>query len=334
MKRISIREMKYYNMIRMNYTLNELLRREKEISGFIFTFENLRWIDPSGAVIFLETIDNLKEHNIYIEFEPIDETRSAVSYGVNIGIFQRLGLSESTSKEKGETYLAPTKITLDDVSNLLSDVNQNIEYYFEFISDEISKKILRYNKLLYDKRIKKLFIYVIRELIRNIFDHSKTNYYYYGSQFIPSTNTVELVIADRGVGLKNTIPFDSEEKWFGQDTAENAIKKAFMPGVTAASNHGYASDDYLNSGFGLAMVRSLISKADGILSVATSEKSITFANKKYRMMDCNIQGTVIRLRVDLKRLSMVDFNKQLDLVSKEAQSLDNSFKPSKRSLTL
>src|SRR5699024_1507750 len=266
--------------------------------------------------------------------EPIDETRSAVSYGVNIGIFQRLGLSESTSKEKGETYLAPTKITLDDVSNLLSDVNQNIEYYFEFISDEISKKILRYNKLLYDKRIKKLFIYVIRELIRNIFDHSKTNYYYYGSQFIPSTNTVELVIADRGVGLKNTIPFDSEEKWFGQDTAENAIKMAFMPGVTAASNYGYVSDDYLNSGFGLAMVRSLISKADGILSVATSGKSITFANKKYRMMDCNIQGTVIRLRVDLKRLSMVDFNKQLDLVSKEAQSLDNSFKPSKRSLTL
>ncbi len=318
----------------MNYTIVELLRDENEISGFIFTFENLRWIDPSGAVVFLETIANLEEQNIHLEFAPLDKTRAAVSYGINMGIFQRLGLSESASKEEGNTYLAPKKVTWNEISNFLSAENENIEYYFEFISGKISDKILRYNKLLHDERISKLFTYVIRELIRNIFDHSETKYYYYGSQFIPSTNKVELVIADRGVGLKNTIPFDGEEKWFDQDTAENAIKKAFIPGITAASNHSYASEDYLNSGYGLAMVKRLVLVADGVLSLATSDKTMTFSNKSQRIMDCSVQGTIIRLRVDLEKLSTVDFDKQLDIVYKKAQALDKSLKPSRRSRTL
>jgi|SRR5699024_648035 len=334
MQKIAIRNMKYDNMIKMNNTVHQLIQNDQELSSFTFTFDNLKWIDPSGAVILMETITNLKKHNILIEFEPLDTSSSAISYGLNMGIFQELGLSEYTSKEEGNTYLAPKKVTRDEVSDFLSAVNENIEYYFECISDKISKKVLRYNELLYDKRLSKLFTYVIRELIRNIFDHSEADYYYYGSQFIPSTSEVELVIADSGVGLKNTIPFNDEEKWFDKDTAENAIEKAFIPGITAESNHGYASANYLNSGFGLAMVKQLVLSAKGTLSLATSDKTITFFNNSKRSDNCNIQGTIIRIRVDLEKLAVVDFEKQLDLVYKEAQSLDKSFKPSRRSQTL
>lgn len=336
MKRVfPIREMKYDNMIRMNQTLHKLVETSEFLSKFIFDFNNLKWIDPSGAVLLLETIENLREKDIFVDFIPLEDTsKSAISYGINIGIFQKLGLSEAVSKEEGDTYLAPKKINRFDVQTFLEEKKENFEYYFEYISEKISKKVLRYEKLNYDDRLSELFSYVIRELIRNIFDHSESEYFYYGSQFIPSTSIVELVIADRGLGLKHTVPFDVEERWLNKDTTEHAIIKAFTPGITAASNHAYASEDYLNSGYGLAMVKRLVLAADGILSLATSDRTITFSEDNQKFKNCEIQGTIIRIRVDLEKLSMVNFEKQLMLVEREAKSLGATSKPSRRSKTL
>ena len=49
---ISIRNMKYSQMINMNNTLHSLVKEHKNKVSFTFNFNNLKWIDPSGAVIF------------------------------------------------------------------------------------------------------------------------------------------------------------------------------------------------------------------------------------------------------------------------------------------
>src|SRR5699024_4389732 len=151
-----------------------------------------------------------------------------------------------------------------------------------------------------DDKIYELFTYVVRELVRNIFDHSGSEYFCYGSQFKPKTKEVEFVISDRGVGLQKTIPFDIEETWYGRDTTENAILKAFTPGITAASNHSYASTNYLNSGFGLAMTKNIILAAGGTMSLGTGDRTITFTHNSEAFKECSIQGTIIRVRVDLE----------------------------------
>lgn len=335
MKRIGVAHMKYPNMIKMNQFINEQVEDNNEPLEFVFDFNGLKWIDPSGAVILLETIENLREKEISIQFEPLKDTwKSAISYGLNMGIFQKIGLSSSSCNEEGETYLAPKKIHRAEVYEFLESEGKQIEFYFEYISQKISEKVLRFNQWEYDERLKELFTYVVREIVRNIFDHSEADYFYYGSQYIPSTREVELVIADRGVGLINTIPFDAEERWFNRDTTEEAIKKAFTAGITAGSNHSYAHRDYMNSGFGLAMVKSIISEANGVLSLATSDKTITFINGEQHLSDCNIQGTILRFRVDLEKLSQVNFERQLDIVAKEAKLSGNSSEPSNRSKTL
>src|SRR5699024_4402721 len=253
---------------------------------------------------------------------------SAVSYGLNMGIFQELGLTDYKSKDEGDTYLAPKKIKREEVTAYLNDTNENIESYYEYISSKIANKILGSHVHNFNEKIYRLFTYVIRELIRNIFDHSESDYFYYGSQFIPSTSVVELVISDGGVGLKHTIPFDAEERWFNNDTTENAIKKAFMPGITAESNHSYATANYLNSAFGLAMVKQIILLANGILSLGTSDKTISFTNDREILNECQIQGPIIRIRIDLEKLISVDFENVLKSVYEEAQLIDKSFKPS------
>src|SRR5699024_7665768 len=332
---ISIVNMKFPEMIRMNKLVHNIIDSNEGSQHYSFTFNSLKWIDPSGAIIFMETLENLREKEATVDFIDIEnELRSAISYGIRMGIIQKRGLSNQSMSKEGKTFIAPTKIKRSEVYEFLNNENKNIEYYFEYISEKLSNKILREDDIVYDEHLKELFTYVIRELIRNIFDHSNSEYFYYGSQFIPKTRNVEFVIADRGLGLKKTIPFDVEEKWYGQDTTESAIRKAFTPGISAESNHSYASQDYLNSGYGLAIIKSLILAAEGTLSLATSDKAITFTEKNQNIEECNIKGTIIRIRVDLDNLSTVNFKNQLKLVEEEAKAMGIISKPSRSSQNL
>ncbi|MDT2823275.1 ATP-binding protein [Vagococcus lutrae] len=329
---IEIKNMKYLDMINMNNRLHELIKEHKGNLAFSFNFNKLKWIDPAGAVVFLETVKNLEEERIELKYIDLDYTSSVIDYGLNIGVFQELGISSNGSKEEGFTYLSPKKVYRNEVFEYIEHYDYSIERYFDIVTEKITNKVIGQSKMTNDN-ITNLFSYVIRELIRNIFDHSKAEYFYYGSQYLPNRKIVELVISDRGVGLKETIPFDVEEKWLELDTAKNAIQKAFTPGITAASNHSYAPEDYWNSGFGLAMVKSLILAADGSLSLATSDKAITY-NQTEEWYDCYIKGTILRFRVDLNKLNLVDFDKQLDSVIQQAQLLNENFIPSKKSQTL
>ncbi len=251
-----------------------------------------------------------------------------------MGIFQKLGLSSDICFEEGETYLAPKKVHLTDVYKQLDEEGKKIEGYYDDLSEKIVEKVLRCKVKEYDDKLTDLFTYVVREIIRNIFDHSKTDYFYYGSQYIPANKEVELVIADNGLGIANTIPFDLEERWYNKNTTVDAIEKAFTPGLTAASNHSYAPEDYKNSGFGLAMVKRIVESAEGNLSMATSDKSVTFVNNSTSFKSCNMPGTLIRLRVQLDDLAKVNFDEQLDLAVKEAKELGFSVGPSKASKRL
>lgn len=150
---ISIRNMKYPNMIRMNQYIHEQLEKGGGVSSVTIDFDKLKWIDPAGAVVFLETIENLREKEIKVDFSPLNTEKSAISYGIAMGIFQKLGLSNSDSKEEGGTYLAPKKITMIEVSDFLEKESKQLEFYFEHISEKISKKVLRYYEREYDENI-------------------------------------------------------------------------------------------------------------------------------------------------------------------------------------
>lgn len=333
---ISIVNMKHDNMIRMNKFVQEMLEEDKDLSEINFTFRDLKWIDPSGAVIFLETIKNLKSENIEIGYEPIDElNEAAISYGINLGVFQKIGLSEKKYSTGGTTYLAPNKVSLSGVYSSIRERSVGIEIYFEEVAEKITKKVLKTDINEYDVGMISIFRYVVRELIRNIFDHSKSEYFYYGSQYLPTSSIVEFVISDRGIGLVNTIPFDAEEIWMEKNTTEEAIIRAFTPGITAGSNHSYAHQDYMNSGFGLAIIKSVILKAGGVLSLSTSNTSVTYKNDTTEIVkNCYIEGTLLRIRVDLEQLKLVNFDEQVALAMREAEKIGANNIPSKKSKSL
>ena len=333
---IVVREMKYENMLRLTEHLNTNNYYLDLEDGLKISFEQLQFIEPAGAVVFLSTMDKIKEENIPYEIEPINEFKrtAAISYGETMGIFQQIGVSNAPSSTSGSTYIAPTKIELEELRREINIKGITIEQYYEEVSERIVKKALDLLGLAFSQEVEELFIYVVREIIRNIFDHSDTTHYYYALQSYKYSACVEIVIADAGVGLKSTIPFDVEEVWYGQNTDEEAIRKALIPGLSALSNHSYAPEDYKNSGYGLALVKKIIQKSEGLFSIASGRKSFTATNEEEFFAECDIKGTVIRLRINLNNLKSINFEEILVEAEKEAREKGYSQKASTASKTL
>ncbi|MED3054937.1 hypothetical protein CON42_12380 [Bacillus thuringiensis] len=332
---ISVVNMKYDNMMRMTKYLDEKKYYVNEPEGLTFQFSSLDFIEPAGAIIFLSTIDRLREDAIPYEMEPIDSlNREAISYGKTMGIFQKLGLSDAHSSGQGSNYIAPTKVVLAELFDSLHSQGKTIETYYDEIATKIVGKILRDIGMGNNDVVKDLFEFVVREMIRNIFDHSKTKHFYYGSQLYPAANSVEVVIADLGLGLLRTIPFDIEETWFDEPTHEDAIRKAMIPGLSALSNHAYAPEDYKNSGYGLALVKRIVERTNGYFSIASGKKTITYSLSGESVEDCDIKGTLIRMRINLDRLNTIDFDEMLEDAKTEASCKGYSTSPSTASQKL
>lgn len=297
----------------------------------MFSFSNLKFIEPAGALVFLSTMDMLTDEGIDYKFETIDNIHtSAVSYGKNLGIFQQLNLCQDSSHDFGDTYISPKKVAIKDVYAQ----NFPIENYYEQFSRRIVSHSIKMLNYSVGEEVKTLFTYVIREMIRNIFDHSLTTHFYYASQKYPKSEFVEVAICDEGCGLRATVPFDVEERWYDQDTDENAIRKAMLPGITAASNHAYASENYKNSGYGLSLVRKIIEETDGEFCIATGTKAINFRKNEEEVKDCYIRGTVVRMRINIQKLSIINFDDLVSDAINDAERYGVHRTPSRASRTL
>lgn len=304
--KILIKNMKYNDMIKVT---NECKSCEEEIN---FDFNELEFIEPAGAVVLLSYIEYLQELNKRVSFTPLSEPMNkAVSYGCNMGIFQQLGLIDSQVYQKGSTYIAPKKVHLDQI-----EVKE--EEFFEEFSSDLTSRIMP--NIESDDNKYRLFQYVIREIIRNVFDHSESETFCYGVQKYPKTNLIEVAISDLGVGLKETVPFDIEDMYLKKTSDRDAIHKAMEPGVSNYSNHTYAPEDYKNSGYGLTLIRKIVEKCDGKLSIATGESSLTFSNKtKEKHDECNVKGTIIRIKIDSQKLESIDFEEVLKSVETDGK---------------
>lgn len=301
-----IKNCKYRQILDASKYIKDVIESEENPFEFQISFEELKFIEPTGMIMFFNLLENLDRQGIRYSYkDSFDFSKSAISYGVNLGFFQQIGALQGRVYDEGLTYIAPKKVEIDKLITMFNSNDIDYIVYSEELAEKIYNKNFPYSL---DTNAKKMVIYVIREIIRNVFEHSQSTHFCYASQRYPRQDRLEIAISDFGVGLEKTIPFDSEEKWNGQDTAYYAIKKAVMPGVTAGSNHAYETGDYRNSGFGINIVKKICEKSNGSLFIATNNKAIEFKENKETEFDCDFPGTIIRILIDTSYLSNLDFS--------------------------
>jgi anti-sigma regulatory factor (Ser/Thr protein kinase) len=186
--------------------------------------------------------------------------------------------------------------TIVDEANQVLKAKQDI---IEQRAEQLAKILSQQN----DPNLIDALTFSIREIMRNVVEHSNSKSIEYCAQYWPTYNKVEIVIADNGVGLKKSL---SSNPFVEVDTDSDAIQQALMPAISSKNYKGARIDTknpWHNSGFGLYM-SSRICRLGGSFLVTSGDHAISLDDngKQHLELSHKCSGTVIKMVLNTSKL--------------------------------
>lgn len=269
-----------------------------------FDFGNIRTCDPFPMLIVSHEIRNrvneINRLNCYAR-------NCNNTYANHMKFFKACGLNQGEEVEisRGNSkYSCITKMSVTDLRN------EGIQNY-DVIQEVIDKKAKIMASIVAqgNSEFEKWLSFVIREIIRNIPEHSKSDIIWYCAQYWPSYDLVELAIMDEGIGIKDSLRENINYiKKVNSD--EKAIRLSLKPGVSGTNMYKKINQsEWDNSGYGLYMVSEMCAELDASFILASGNCAIRVEKRngiiKHDSIDTKVHGTAIQIRI--KPSSTVDY---------------------------
>jgi hypothetical protein len=294
----------------------QLLKSLSPNDSYVLNFKDLEWSEPFAILYLSEGIREFNRNSNGMAFE--FKRYKKHGYLAQMGFFQSIGVDFGlkTGEAKGsDTYLPITPINEDEL------VSRAAEYYVE-VGDIIEEETARLSEILTRSQYGELFDviqYTLREIFRNVIEHSESKSTHFCAQYWPTKKKVELGIIDRGVGLRKGL---ANNPYLSIPDDEAAIKIAIMPGVSGKMYKGVKkrkNDAWQNSGYGLYMA-SRICQHSGSLFLTTNGAGLNLnADEQTTFQSCFLSGTAIK--ISLRTDQLPDLQSQLKVFAKEGHQI-------------
>jgi hypothetical protein len=158
--------------------------------------------------------------------------------------------------------------------------------------------------------------YSLREMIRNVFEHSECDRVLYCAQYWPMASKVEVSMLDRGIGIRQSLGTNPNYRY---RTDKQALEMSLLPSVSGKTHLPTTSDTWGNSGYGLYMT-SRLCRHGGNFVIASGDAAIglsqTLSKKNY---NTSLRGTAIRMNIDTLQIGSVEA--RLDQFRREAPEI-------------
>lgn len=206
--------------------------------------------------------------------------------------------------EGGYNYKSIYDLNINDLEICTFDINSFFDLENKIQYDKIQQVVNEFTKRLSglseDKFLTEFFNYSFREILRNSVEHSYANNVTIYVNKIESSKYFELAIFDDGRGLEYSLSKNKELKEMLNKGA-NSIDIALTPGLSSHDNLKYLRPTdiaWRNSGFGLAIVKSICMKLNGVFAICSNDQMKLF--KKFQNLEenfkVNIKGVGILVR--------------------------------------
>lgn len=294
-----------------NLTLGGALKMASELfeiedDNIQLDFGKMYKVRMDGMIYFIKTIKELErqgKHCWPIMDAPYwTSNRPAITYAAHVGFFQALGID--FGKEVGEasssnTYVPISLITERDLYKLsgTGDLHMGVQSYSEDLAKVLSN----------DPTLEKVYAYLIREMVRNPFEHSTASHVWVAAQEHKTDGNIEVVISDDGEGIQRTLKINKDFAESLPDD-ESAVRASLKPGISGKKYARKTGSNWDNSGFGLYVTSRLTSEygdfliGSGDFLLAKNDRS----ELVYMDRPVQIKGTFIRLRLKIDKLNSVD----------------------------
>lgn len=271
-----------------------------ELDSITLDFSTLTYSWPTGMLVFgmklRQWISSRKGKGLSTFHRGVTAQKKVQSYLMHLGFFDFIGISkgnEVNTAVGSSNYLPIRRISRTDL---------NEEELFDSVNEEARKLAGVIAGSFDDSQDLRTYQYSIRELMRNVFEHSQAEECYVCGQRWQS-GRVEFAIIDGGVGICSTL----STRYPLTNDAE-ALLTAIKPGTSRTYGLTDEENIFDNSGFGL-FVLSELGKSFGWFCLGSGNarilgnKSIT-AHEGYAM-----NGTFFGARFNH---TPYDFRKVLD----------------------
>lgn len=313
--------------------LPTILKNSEIESPFIIK-SDLEWVRPYGMLLTSKTIKDFRNLHPEIDFNlSIKESAKAHSYACHMGFYNSISDKLEIGKKPGEASGSDKYLPITEL-DLLKLHQEEIEHsnYCE-LHETIENLASKLSKILSgnNEEFHKLLTYLIREILRNIPEHSESNTAWICGQSW-SNGDAEIAIIDNGIGVKSSLQKNSvHKKYIFSD--KDALEWALQPGISKAFSpkNGNKSDDvWSNSGFGLYTVSEICIKLGGSFTIASGEQFIEIdSNGDPKLGETSVIGTAIKINLNYLKLDS-SYKKIISQVVKNgeirAKQIKNNFK--------
>lgn len=288
-----------------------------------FDFSNVKFATPGWMLTIGAALRQYREDKPEVRRKCINFRH--LTYPAHAGFFKFFGmdfgrdLGEASANER---FIAISPLLVDAIKD---EAVEQMEHHGETLQ-RTSEQLIGLLLQATGTPAFEALSYAMREMMRNVVEHSGSIDLAYVAQFWPSTGKAEIAVTDRGIGLAKSL---SSNPKIGRVSDDEAVDLAVQPGVSSKTWRKQSSrSDWNNSGYGLYMAKGLCVASGGSFSIASGSVAKTWSRRANATSPTHHKGTTVVLQLDSDNLEGID--RELEKLRGEASNGE----PSPASLSL
>ena len=231
-----------------------------------------------------------------------------LGYLAHMGFFKACGIEYG--KDPGEAagspdYVPLTRLAICDLEEEASDQYEDPRETIERHSGTLASVLARAEH----GDLHETLTFALREIFRNVFEHSNADAIWYAAQCWPGLKLVELAIFDEGEGIAASL---ARNPHLTIASDREGLHLAILPGISGVAFKGARqkrNDAWANSGYGLFMTSQLCQRGSSFV-IASGKTLLEIKDGESKDQEIDYPGTAIRLRFKTDRVE--DLSKSLE----------------------
>lgn len=261
-------------------------------------FSEINFVEPFGMLFFATVLRQFRRSNYKIRF--LADGYKQHHYAAHMGFFKAFGLD--FGKEPGEApgnaqYVPITPLAVDELRREAINHHEDERETIERRATGLATLLTRQDS----GPLQETLSYSLREIFRNVLEHSGADTIWYAAQFWPEKGAVELCILDEGIGIGKSL---RRNPHLTIQTDHDAIELALLPGISGVAFRGgpkQRKDPWANSGYGLFMTSQLCRRGGSFVAIS-GNGGVRVSEAGEERIDCRMDGTAIRLQLQTENI--------------------------------
>lgn len=277
---------------------NHLWTTPARVERVIFDCSDMRHVEPFSIAYISTEIRRfiVSRPDTKVEFE----NYARATFAAHMGFFKAVGVDygNAPGQARGNSnYIPLTILSVNDIIKEAADAYEPVGNIIERESGKLAKMLIRAE----DGELLDTLTYSLREIMRNVAEHSKSEVLEFCAQYWPTKHRVEMAVVDSGMGIRKSL---SNNPFLKIENDRDAIHLALMPAVSGKMYKGVrknSGDIWQNSGFGLYMTNR-ICRNGGSFFLCSGESGLLLSERGKKDVTTSFAGTALRLAINTRKL--------------------------------